>query len=170
MSPLAISNPGYANGYLFYLDDKKSLRATLLDASKGAVASDPRRRRSGRFPAVHLLGRVLRGRERDRSLQPEYRCRRFSLHLVRPIRKELGTVGDIGVLSNPTLSPDDSRLAMDIADAKATSVNVWLNDVKNGTHSRFTFDSSEDVGGVWSRDGSLHRLSLLTSRTIQTSS
>ena len=64
-------------------------------------------------------------------------------------------MGDIGVLSNPTLSPDDSRLAMDIADAKANNVNVWLNDLKRGTNSRFTFDSAEDVGGVWSRDGSL---------------
>jgi dipeptidyl aminopeptidase/acylaminoacyl peptidase len=69
--------------------------------------------------------------------------------------KELGTVGDIGVLANPTLSPDDSRVAMDVADAKANNVNVWLNDLKSGTSSRFTFDSSEDVGGVWSRDGSL---------------
>ena len=40
VAPLGFSNPGYANGYLFYLDDKKSLRATLLDATKGAVVGD----------------------------------------------------------------------------------------------------------------------------------
>ncbi len=44
---------------------------------------------------------------------------------------------------------------MDIADAKANNVNIWLSDLKHGTNSRFTFDTSEDVGGVWSRDGSL---------------
>jgi eukaryotic-like serine/threonine-protein kinase len=69
--------------------------------------------------------------------------------------KELGRVGDAGVLSNPTLSPDGSRLAMDVADAKGNSVNIWLSDLKRGTSSRFTFDTAEDVGGVWSRDGSL---------------
>jgi eukaryotic-like serine/threonine-protein kinase len=69
--------------------------------------------------------------------------------------KELGRVGDVGVISNPTLSPDGSRLAEDIADAKANNVNLWLSDIKRGTNSRFTFDSSEAVAGVWSRDGTL---------------
>ena len=69
--------------------------------------------------------------------------------------KELGRVGDIGVVANPTLSPDGSRLAIDIADAKANNVNIWLSDLNRGTNSRFTFDTSEDVGGVWSRDGTL---------------
>ncbi len=40
VAPLALSNPGYANGYLFYLDGKKSLRAVPLDADKGTVAGD----------------------------------------------------------------------------------------------------------------------------------
>ena len=69
--------------------------------------------------------------------------------------KELGHVGDIGVVSNPTLSPDGSRVAIDIADAKANDVNIWLGDLNRGTNSRFTFDTTEDVGGVWSRDGTM---------------
>jgi serine/threonine protein kinase len=156
VEPLGHSNPGYANGYLFYLDEKKSLRVTSLDAAKGAVASDP-------TVVADLVG-----------FQPSIFWGAFSVAengtvVYNPniggvvsvftwydrAGKELGTVADNGVLSNPTLSPDDSWLAMDMADAKATSVNVWLNDVKHGTHSRFTFDNAEDVGGVWSRDGSL---------------
>jgi len=156
VEPLGHSNPGYANGYLFYLDEKKSLRVTSLDAAKGAVTSDP-------TVVADLVG-----------FQPSIFWGAFSVAengtvVYNPnvggvvsvftwydrAGKQLGTVGDNGVLSNPTLSPDDSWLAMDMADAKATSVNVWLNDVKHGTHSRFTFDNAEDVGGVWSRDGSL---------------
>ena len=156
VAPLGRSNSGYANGYLFYLDDKKSLRATQLDAAKGTVAGDS-------LVVADLVG-----------FQPSIFWGAFSVAdngtiVYNPnvgaalsvftwygrAGKELGTVGDIGVLSNPTLSPDDSRLTIDIADAKANNVNVWLNDLKRGTNSRFTFDSSEDVGGVWSRDGSL---------------
>jgi eukaryotic-like serine/threonine-protein kinase len=59
------------------------------------------------------------------------------------------------VLSNATLSPDQSRIAVDVADAKANNVNIWLGDLRRGTNTRFTFDTSEDVAGVWSRDGSL---------------
>jgi serine/threonine protein kinase/Tol biopolymer transport system component len=156
VAPLALSNPGYANGYLFYLDDKKSLRATLLDAAKGTVAGDS--------PVVADLVGFQPSIFWGAFSVAENGTAVYNLTLGAALSvftwygragKELGIVGDIGVLSNPTLSPDDSRLAMDIADTKANNVNVWLNDVKRGTNSRFTFDSSEDVGGVWSRDGSL---------------
>ncbi len=53
------------------------------------------------------------------------------------------------------MSPDGSRVAIDIADAKANDVNIWLGDLNRGTNSRFTFDTTEDVGGVWSRDGTM---------------
>jgi serine/threonine protein kinase/Tol biopolymer transport system component len=156
VAPLGFSNPGYANGYLFYLDDKKSLRATLLDATKGTVAGD----------SVVIADQV--------GFQPSIYWGAFSVAENGTIvynqnvgaalsvltwydrdGKELSTVGEIGVLSNPALSPDDSRLAMDVADTKVNNVNIWLHDIKGGTNSRFTFDSAEDVGGVWSRDGSL---------------
>src|SRR5580692_5276526 len=156
VAPLGFSNPGYANGYLFYLDDKKSLRATLLDATKGTVAGD----------SVVIADQV--------GFQPSIYWGAFSVAENGTIvynqnvgaalsvltwydrdGKELGTVGEIGVLSNPQLSPDDSRLAMDLADTKANNINIWLHDMQRATNSRFTFDAAEDVGGVWSRDGSL---------------
>jgi Tol biopolymer transport system component len=64
----------------------------------------------------------------------------------------MGHVGDIGVLANPSLSPDNSRVAVDIADLKANSVNIWLSDPRQGTTSRFTFDAGEDAAAVWSHD------------------
>ena len=83
VAPLGRSNPGYANGYLFYLDDKKSLRATLLDTAKGTVAGDSLvvADQVGFQPSI-LLGRVLRGRERNRRLQPECWGGALGPHLV----------------------------------------------------------------------------------------
>ncbi len=38
---LTFSNPGYANGYLFYVDQKRSLRVTPVDVSKGTRSGEP---------------------------------------------------------------------------------------------------------------------------------
>src|ERR1700723_2361437 len=156
IAPLAMSNPGYANGYLFYLDDKKSLRAVLLDAGKQAVVGDSQlvTDQVGFQPSVYWgafsvaeNGTIVYNKTVGAALSV--------LTWYDRAGKELGRLGDAGVLSNPALSPDDSRLVVDVADTKANNINIWLNDLKRGTDSRFTFDTSEDVGGIWSRDGAL---------------
>ena len=67
--------------------------------------------------------------------------------------KALGEVGGIGVLANPMLSPDDSRVAVDMSDLKANNVDVWIEGLTGGNNARFTFEPAEEVVGVWSRDG-----------------
>jgi len=156
VAPLGRSNSGYANGYLFYMDEKKSLRVTLLDTAKGTIAGDSTVVADlvGFQPSI-FWGAFSVADNGTVVYNPNVGAALSIFTWYDRAGKELGTVGDVGVLSNPNLSPDDSRVALDLADAKATSVNVWLNDVKRGTNSRFTFDNAEDVGGVWSRDGSL---------------
>jgi eukaryotic-like serine/threonine-protein kinase len=156
VAPLGRSNSGYANGYLFYLDEKKSLRVTPLDIAKATAASDSTVVADlvGFQPSI-FWGAFSVADNGTVVYNPNVGAVLSTLTWYDRAGKELGTVGDIGVLSNPNFSPDDSRVALDMADVKATSVNVWLNDVKHGTNSRFTFDNAEDVGGVWSRDGSL---------------
>jgi dipeptidyl aminopeptidase/acylaminoacyl peptidase len=67
--------------------------------------------------------------------------------------KELGRIGDAAVVANPTLSPDGSRVAVDISDEKANNVDVWIESTTGAGNSRFTFNPSEEVVAVWSRDG-----------------
>jgi eukaryotic-like serine/threonine-protein kinase len=69
--------------------------------------------------------------------------------------KDLGKVGEAGVISNPTLSPDGSRVVVDIADLKANNVDLWLESTSGGGNARFTFDPAEETSGLWSRDGSM---------------
>jgi eukaryotic-like serine/threonine-protein kinase len=59
------------------------------------------------------------------------------------------------VVANPTLSPDGNRVAADISDLKANNVDVWIESTVGAANSRFTFDPSEEVTAVWSRDGSM---------------
>src|SRR5580658_2257585 len=68
--------------------------------------------------------------------------------------KEMGRIGDPAVIANPTLSPDGGRVAVDIADLKANNVDIWLASTNGAGNARFTFDPSEEVVGIWSRDGS----------------
>lgn len=67
--------------------------------------------------------------------------------------KQLGQIGMPSVQYNPALSPDGSRVAVDISDQQANNVDVWLESTAGAGNSRFTFDPSEEVVGVWSRDG-----------------
>ncbi len=67
--------------------------------------------------------------------------------------KVLSSLGDPAVQFNPTISPDGSRVAVDISDQKASNVDIWLENVAGAGSSRFTFDPAEEVVGVWSRDG-----------------
>ena len=67
--------------------------------------------------------------------------------------KELGRIGDPAIMDNPTLSPDGSRVAVDISDEKANNVDIWIESTTGAGNSRFTFDPAEEVAGVWSRDG-----------------
>jgi Tol biopolymer transport system component len=153
---LTLSNPGYANGYLFYVDEKKSLRATAVDVSKETTLAEPQAvaEQVGYQPstywgafAVAENGTVVYNATAGAALSV--------LTWYDRAGKELGRVSDVGVLANPTLSPDNSRVTVDIADVKASNVNIWIEDLKHGTNSRFTFDPGEDVSGTWSRDGTL---------------
>ena len=165
VAPLGISNPGYANGYLFYLDIKKSLRAVALDAAKGTVAADSAvvADQVGFQPSI-FWGAFSAAENGTVVYNSTVGAALSALTWYDRAGKELGRVGESGVLSNPSLSPDDTRLVVDVADVKANDINIWLSDLKRNTFSRFTFEASEDVGGVWSRDGSL-----IAYRTLQAS-
>lgn len=152
----AVSNPGYANGFLFYVDENKSLRATPLDLSKGTSSGEPQVvvNQVG-FQTVTNWGAFSVAETGTVVYNPTAGTMASVLTWFDRAGKEQGHVGDVGVLSNPSLSPDNRQVAVDVADVKASNVNIWVSNVKDGNSSRFTFDPSEDVAGIWSRDGTL---------------
>jgi serine/threonine protein kinase/Tol biopolymer transport system component len=148
------SNPGYGGGRLFFVGEKQSLRSISLDLSKFAtfgealvVAEQVGFQPStywGAF-AVADNGTVVYNSTTGAALSV--------LTWFDRSGTELGHIGEIGILANPTLSPDNTHVTVDITDAKANNVDIWIKDLLHNTESRFTFDPSEDVAGVWSRDG-----------------
>jgi hypothetical protein len=153
---LTRSSPGYANGYLFYVDEKKSLRATPMDVSKETTLAEPQvvAEQVGYQPSTYW-GAFAAAENGTVVYNPTAGAALSVLTWYDRGGKELGHAGEVGVLANPTLSPDNSRVAVDIADVKANNVDIWLRDLRYGTSSRFTFDQAEEVAGTWSRGGTL---------------
>ena len=153
---LARSNPGYSQGQVFYVDDKFALEAVAVDVASGKVAGRPRRvaDQVGRNPSTYWGAFAV----------AENGTVVFHLGSGSPLSRltwvdrqgaVLGTVGESGNLSNPTLSPDGSRITVDIADPRGKNIDVWTYDVQRGLSARFTFDPAEETTGVWSRDGKM---------------
>jgi dipeptidyl aminopeptidase/acylaminoacyl peptidase len=67
--------------------------------------------------------------------------------------KALGGIGapDGAVLSNPELSPDGTRVAVD--RIVAGNRDVWLLETTRDVATRFTFDAGLDALPVWAPDG-----------------
>jgi Tol biopolymer transport system component/predicted Ser/Thr protein kinase len=67
--------------------------------------------------------------------------------------KKLGTPGQPAGYCCPVLSPDGTRLAVDILDPQLDTRDIWLFDLKRATASRFTFDPTDEISPLWSPDG-----------------
>ncbi|MGB6362598.1 MAG: protein kinase [Thermoanaerobaculia bacterium] len=65
----------------------------------------------------------------------------------------LKTVGEPAFIGDPTLSPDQSLVAITIGDTETGAGDIWIYDFERNVRSRFTFDPSEDVTPIWSPDG-----------------
>jgi eukaryotic-like serine/threonine-protein kinase len=150
----AHSNPSYAEGQLFWVDDKKVLRAAALNMESGSISGSSTIvvDTVGYQPSVYWgafsvaqNGTVVYSKAAAAALSV--------LTWHDRSGKELGHVGEIGVQANPALSPDGSRVAIDITDLKANNLDIWINELKRGTSTRFTFDPAEETDGVWSHDG-----------------
>ena len=66
--------------------------------------------------------------------------------------RELGQIGEPRPYRNPRISPDGSRIAVELVDATGNR-DIWLMDVSRGVPVRFTFDPGRDASPVWSADG-----------------
>jgi serine/threonine protein kinase/Tol biopolymer transport system component len=67
--------------------------------------------------------------------------------------KKLAAIGEPADYSNPSLSPDSSRLAVCIRDPQTATRDIWIFDLLRGGKTRLTFDPADDIDPVWSPDG-----------------
>jgi eukaryotic-like serine/threonine-protein kinase len=68
---------------------------------------------------------------------------------------ELGQVGDPGEYVHISLSPDDSRVAIETGNplGEDEAHDIWLMNLPSGRSTRFTFDADFEGFPIWSPDG-----------------
>ena len=151
---LCHSSFGYDRDQLYYLDEKSQLIGTRFDISNAKIsgAVHPIASDVGRSPSTFWSdfsvadnGTVIYS---TGALGTQ-----SALTWVDRDGKELGRVGQPGVMANPTISPDGNRIAVDINDQHANTVDVWIESATGSGNTRFTFNPGETVTAVWSRDG-----------------
>ncbi len=141
---------------LFYADDQRQLVKIAFDTSAGTVSGSTSvvANAVGFQPSTYWAA-FTAAQNGTLIYNTGVGAAQSALTWMDRAGKELGRIGEPGVMANPTLSPDGSRVAVDITDPKANNVDIWIESTTGAGNSRFTFDPSEEVVGVWSRDGSM---------------
>ena len=142
------------SGHLLYADDERHLVSVAFDTTKATLVGNPVviANAVGFQPSTYWVA-LTTGENGTLIYNTSTGAALSALTWMDRSGKELGRIGEPGVMCNPTLSPDGSRVAVDISDLKANNVDIWLESTQGAGNSRFTFDPAEEVVGVWSRDG-----------------
>lgn len=151
---LARSSFRYDSGSLYFADGQRQLVSMPFDPSKASVSGSPTVLVSGvGFQPSTYWAAFSAAQNGTLVYNTSTGAVLSALTWMDRSGKELSRVGEPGVIANPTISPDGRRVAVDISDQKANNVDVWLLGLAETSNSRFTFDPTEEVVGVWSRDG-----------------
>jgi len=149
------SSFGYDSHHFYYVDDQRQLISISFDPASGKVSGNGMVIASGvGFQPSTYWAALATSENGNVIFNSGVGAALSVLTWIDRSGKELGRVGDPGVMANPTLSPDGTRVAVDISDLKANNVDIWLESTNGAGNARFTFDPSEEVAAIWSRDGS----------------
>jgi eukaryotic-like serine/threonine-protein kinase len=151
---LCHSSFGFDAHHVFYADEQRQLVSLGFDASNTTASGSPTVIANvvGFQPSTYWSAFTV-AQNGTLVFNTDVGAAQSALTWINRSGKELGRIGDPAVEANPTLSPDGSRVAVDISDEKANSVDIWIESTSGAGNSRFTFGSAEDVVGVWSRNG-----------------
>jgi len=150
---LCHSSFGYDSGHLYYASDQKQLVSLAFDPASGQISGNgtPIAAAVGFQPSTYWAALTVSGNGTV-IYNTGVGAALSALTWEDRAGKELGRIGEPAIIANPTLSPDGSRVAVDIADLKASNVDIWLENTNGSDNARFTFEPSEETNGIWSRD------------------
>jgi Tol biopolymer transport system component/predicted Ser/Thr protein kinase len=150
----ATTNAVYADGHLLFLRDG-TLMAQSFDLKRLETTGEP-------VPVVEQVERILNsGRAAAFSVSATGLLvysegagnNDATLTWFDRSGKRGGTVGDPARFINFfRLSPDGKNVAAGVQTGE--NMDIWIYDIFRGLRTRFTFDAANDLGPVWSSDGS----------------
>lgn len=153
---LCHSSFGYDANALFYTDEQKQLVSIPFDPSGAKVSgsSSVVSTLVGFQPSTYWSAFAV-SQNGTLIYNVDVGAAQSEITWMDRSGKTLGRIGEPAIMANPDLSPDDTRLAVDISDPKANNVDIWIESTRTVASARFTFDPSEEVVGVWSRSGNM---------------
>jgi len=153
---LCHSNAGISGKKLFYVDDDRRLLSISFDPSSGTVSGSPQSIAAAvGFQPATFWAEFTVADNGTAIFNPQVGGSVSELVWIGRTGKQLGKIGEVGVMCNPAISPDGRRVAVDITDEKANNVDIWLLSTMDRGNTRFTFDPQEETSASWSRDGNL---------------
>jgi Tol biopolymer transport system component len=152
---LCHSSFGYDAHHLIYADDQKQLVEVAFNPGDGSVSGSPVvvTNAVGYQPSTFWAAFAV-APNGTLIYNTSVGAAESALVWMDRAGKDVGHIGDVGIMANPTLSPLGNRVAVDITDRKANNIDIWIENTQGAENSRFTFDPAEEAVGVWSRDGS----------------
>jgi Tol biopolymer transport system component len=145
------SRAEFAAGYLVYARDG-ALFAQRFDESKAQLRGDPQRLSEsvnyffGPGNAAFSVGADVIVYETAPPLS--------RLAWLDRQGREVGTLGQPAVVEGLRISPDGGRVAVDVAERRTGTSDVWVFELERGISTRLHSDSSDETLPVWSPDGS----------------
>jgi eukaryotic-like serine/threonine-protein kinase len=154
------SHAMYRDGHLLFVRDRQ-LIAQRFDLSQLAVTGD----------AVPIADTVQQGADHNTEVTLSANGVLMYLRMQSPssrvvwrdrVHTRSTLVNTPAEYYDPTLSPDESRVAIGLFDPKLSKrfgymagvrSDIWILDRSTGAASQFTFDPGIDWGPVWSPDG-----------------
>jgi Tol biopolymer transport system component len=152
----ASSNAVYAEpGYLLYLrESDKTLEAQRFDSKSYTISGDARAVQGEvQYLAATDLGLFDVAGRQTLVAQTGKGAANSQLTWFDRNGRATGVVGRAGSIGNPSLSPNERRIAFDQTDPEGRTIGVWVYDVSTDAVSRLTLDPSLNQSPVWSPDG-----------------
>ncbi len=128
---LCHSSFGFDAAHLYYAGDQKQLVSVAFDPGTGQVSgnSTPVASAVGFQPSTYWTALAVSGNGTV-IYNTGVGAALSVLTWEDRAGKELGRIGEPGIMANPTLSPDGNRVAIDVADLKASNVDIWLENTQ----------------------------------------
>ena len=151
----ASTNAVYADpGYLLYWRDD-ALVAQRFDLGSYSLTGEPHIVSDAvqyfpqtNFAVFDAAGKTLVAQTRAGRGANKSQLTWFDRH-----GKQVGLVGPPELVSNPKISPDGKRVAVDQIDTDGRHVNIWIHDLNSDATRRLGFGPWLEQITVWSPDG-----------------
>jgi len=144
------ANGVFDSGYLLYVQDS-TLVAQPLDPVAGKLTGEPvPTSEKARIDVTTWRSNITVAGNGVLVYEPAGVSSGSFVRWMERSGKKGDLITDVGILFNIRLSPDGSRVAVEIGGPTA---DIWVYDVVRNTRTRLTFDAEDDGTPIWSSDG-----------------